>query len=250
MSEWRTLDDETLLARFVATRCPEQRAELVQRFYWIVEHITRRYSNRGEPSDDIAQVASIGLLGALDRYDPAIGRSFPSFAIPTASGEVRRHFRDRTWRVRVPRRIRDLTVQARSVADELRSDLGREPTPAEIADRIGVSEADVAEASKAVSANRLAPTETREHPGEDARVIELRDHHAVSADDSDDRLLLVELVRRLPPRERTIVQLCYLEGLSQEAVAARLEISQPHVSRLLRASVAWLREQMLGVDAG
>ncbi len=250
MRSWLTLDDEQLLEHFVETRCPEQRAELVERYYWIVEHVVRRYSDRGEPSEDIAQVAAIGLLGALDRYDPSVGRSFPSFAIPTASGEVRRHFRDRTWRVRVPRRLRDLSVQVRAVSDELRSDLGREPSMAEVADRLDVAVSEVAEASLAVSANRLTPTDSSGQPGSDGHVIELRDHRAFSSIDSDDRLVLADLVRRLPPRERTIVQLCFLEGLSQEEAATQLGISQPHVSRLLRASVAWLREQMLDAPAG
>lgn len=250
MTSARDLGDDELLAAYAVARSPAQRDELVQRFYWIVEHVTRRYSGRGEPADDIEQVAALGLLGALDRYDPLVGTSFPSFAIPTAMGEVRKHFRDRTWRVQVPRRLKDVAVQIAAVTDELQSDLGREPSQQEVADRLGVSTRDVRDVLSAVTANRPLTTDVRPDGSDAARVIDLRDQLPPIGDEADDRLLLVELVRRLPDRERTIIELCYFRGESQEEVAHRLGISQPHVSRLVRASIAWMREQMVERSEG
>src|SRR5690606_1685513 len=101
---------------------------LVEEYSWIVSYVARRYQGRGEPLDDITQVAALGVVAAVDRFDPDTGSSFPAFAIPTSLGEVRRHFRDKTWRVRVPRRVKDLTVQVTSATEELMSDLGRTPT--------------------------------------------------------------------------------------------------------------------------
>ncbi|MGY6501436.1 MAG: sigma-70 family RNA polymerase sigma factor [Acidimicrobiales bacterium] len=250
MTDRRHLGDDELLALYAADRSPEHRAEIVERFYWIVEHVTRRYQGRGEPADDIAQVAALGLLGALDRYDPSVGTSFPSFAIPTAMGEVRRHFRDRTWRVRVPRRLKDLAVQVNSVTQELRSDLGREPSHHEVADRLGVSAHEVGEVLSAIAANRPAPTDVRDSGTDAPRVIELRDQRAPTADETDERMLLVELVKSLPERERLIIELCYFRDHSQDEVAAQLGISQPHVSRLMRASIAWMRDQLVDRPAG
>jgi RNA polymerase sigma-B factor len=198
--------------------------------YWIVEYVARRYRGRGEPAEDIEQVAAMGVVAAAGRYDPDTGGSFASFAIPTAMGEVRRHFRDRTWRVRVPRGIKDLAVQMGAATEELTGDLGRAPTAAEVADRLGVGVEQVQQAMLATRANSPVDTDAGRDPG-----------HAA---DIDTEMLVAELIATLPERQRAIVWLRFFEDLSQEDIADRLGISQPHVSRLLRASLEQLRGRL------
>ncbi|HSL58174.1 MAG TPA: sigma-70 family RNA polymerase sigma factor [Acidimicrobiales bacterium] len=238
-------DDEAVsarLAEFARTRDQELRTQLVEDYWWIVGYAARRYGGRGEPVDDLMQIAALGLVKALDRYDPASGTSFASFAIPTAIGEVRRHFRDATWRVRVPRRLKDLVVQIGGTIDALTQDLGRPPTHDEIADRIGVGADDVRDALAAGAANRTV------HPGPpgsaDAGVGELA---ALAGDDeetSDARMLVHDGLAVLPERSRRIVYLRFFLGLSQSEIAERTGISQPHVSRLLNAALVQLREHL------
>lgn len=236
-----TDDSEELLASYARTRCPRQQAELVERYWWIVDHVARRYHHRGEPRDDIVQVASLGLLAALERYDPQKGGSFPGFAIPTAMGEVRRHFRDKTWRLRVPRSLKELSVQISRVTGELSADLGRDPSTPEIADRLGVSPRQVDEARSATAANNPIPTDAR---NDGDPYIDLVDDTDFASDAAADVITVLQLLSRLPPRERRIIELCFFNECSQDQVADELGISQPHVSRLLRATLSELRVQM------
>lgn len=239
-------DDEVVaakLAEFARTRDPVLRAELVEAHWWIVGYASRRYGGRGEPVDDLQQIAALGLVKALDRYDPETGTSFASFAIPTAIGEVRRHFRDATWRVRVPRRLKDLVVQIGGAVDALTQDLGRPPTESEIADRIGADPDDVREALAAGAANRTV------HPGPpgsgtDTGMAELAAAEPEHEDGSDVRMLVQDGLAELSERSRRIVYLRFFVGLSQSEIAARTGISQPHVSRLLSAALAELREHL------
>jgi RNA polymerase sigma-B factor len=233
-------DSEELLESYARTRCPRLRAELVERYWWIVDHVARRYQHRGEPREDIVQVAALGLLGALDRYDPTKGGSFPGFAIPTAMGEVRRHFRDKTWRLRVPRSLKDLSVQIGRVTGELANDLGRDPSTREIADRLDVSPRQIDAARSAMAANHPLPTDAR---GDDEGIDPV-DHADVASEDAADIITVLQLIRGLPARERRIIELCFFRERSQDEVAAELGISQPHVSRLLRATLNELRCQM------
>jgi RNA polymerase sigma-B factor len=239
-------DADARLEEYRVTRCPRLKAALVDDYYWIVDYVARRYQGRGEPRDDITQAAAVGLVAALDRYDPASRTPFPSFAIPTALGEVRRHFRDRTWRVRVPRGVKDLSVQVGAVVDELTGDLGRPPSTDEIADRIGVEIAAVEQAHIATAANNPIAADTGEPTGDGGQVIDLREElgDEQARGDVDARLVIGELIEALPERSRRVVWLRFFEDLSQDEIADRLGISQPHVSRLLRASLGQMRRQL------
>lgn len=229
--------------RYRATRDPALREELVRDHWWIVTYVVRRYQGRGEPVDDLQQVAALGLVAAVERFDPEAGSTFPAFAVPTALGEVRRHFRDATWRVRVPRRLKDLSVQVTTAVDELTGDLGRAPTAEELGDRLGVPAGAVLEAREAARAARPLSADATGADDDTVSVLDLRSVREVPEEAaSDDRILVRQLLAELPPRSRRVVVLRYFDGLSQAEVASRVGISQPHVSRLLRHALAELRE--------
>ncbi len=235
--------------RYRRTRDPRLRAELVDEHWWIVTYVVRRYQGKGEPSEDLQQVAALGLVAAIERYDPEAGSTFPAFAIPTALGEVRRHFRDTTWRVRVPRRLKDLTVEIGAATEELTSDLRRAPTADELGDRLGVTAADVREAWSAAAAARPVSADATDRDADDGpTVLDVRASRSLPDQEAlaDDRLLVGQLLGGLSPRSREVVVLRFFHGLSQSEVAARIGVSQPHVSRLLRSALAELREQLDG----
>lgn len=239
-----TPDDR--FVRYRATRDPSLREALVEDHWWIVNHVVRRYQGKGEPNDDLQQVAALGLVAAVERFDPTAGSTFPAFAIPTALGEVRRHFRDATWRVRVPRRVKDLTVQVTSATEELTRDLGRSPSVDELADRLGVAPSAVREAWEATAAARPLSADSAGPDEDGPSVLDVRTvrQSVDELDASDDRLLIRDLLRTLPDRSRHVVVLRYFEGLSQAEVAERIGISQPHVSRLLRTALSELRASL------
>lgn len=231
---------DTELIRWAQTRDPALAAEIAQRHDWLAMHCARKFRDRGEPLDDLTQVARVGLLKALNRFDPDAGAPFTAYATITMIGELRRHFRDTTWGVHVPRRIKDLQTTLRGAVESLTHDLGRPPLPAELATAMQVSEEQVLEALDGAAAYRAdsldAPAgvggtslgtrlEGQGPPGELA--VEIR-----------------ELLSRLPDRERRIIELRFLLGWSQSEIADDLGISQVHVSRLLRASLATLRSNL------
>lgn len=217
------------------------RNELIEDHRWVAVHCARRFDHRGEPLDDLIQVGQLGLLKAVQRFDPEVGVSFASYAIPTVMGELRRHFRDATWAIKVPRRVKDLHVDLANAVDFLSGENGRPPTPAEIAEHLGVSVDDILEAIEAGGAYRTAPLVSA-NDDDDGR----REARALKTDDaflegSDDRLLVRQLLETLPERERQIVELRFYAGLSQSEIAERVGVSQVHVSRLLRSSLAALQ---------
>ncbi len=228
--------------RYAETRDRAIRDELVTAHMGLAEYLARRFTNRGEPLDDLMQVASLGLLKAVDRFDPDRGLEFSTYATPTIVGELKRHFRDKGWAVRVPRRVQELHLRLGTVVGTLSQELGRSPTIPEIASYAKVSEEEVVEAIEAGHAYRFtsldAPT-----GGEDetalANQLGVEDQALV---DSEHRVALSPLIARFPPRERTILHLRFFEGLTQSEIASRLGISQMHVSRLLARSLAQLRE--------
>ena len=224
------------------------RDELVEEHSGFADYLARRFANRGEPIDDLKQVALIGLVKAVERFDPDRGVNFTSFAAPTITGEIKRHFRDRTWSIRVPRGLQELTLEIERCRGELGQELGRSPTLAEIAERANVSEESVIEGLEAASAYRSGSLDAGAS-GDDERP--LAERIAATTDDvtsADDRALVRDLLNELPIRERRIVYFRYFEGLTQSEIAERVGISQMHVSRLLTRSLDELRQRTIDAN--
>lgn len=203
----------------------------------LVHHLAQRFRGRGEPYDDLVQVGTIGLLNAVDRFDPVRG-NFTAFAVPTILGEIRRHFRDRGWAMRVPRRLQDLGRRVSSTRDELTQTLGHSPTVQELAAHLDEDVDMVLEALDSAGVYTMVPLPTTP---EEAHLAPLG-----MVDEGlelvEDRATLRPLLARLPARERTIVALRFIRGMSQSQIAAEVGVSQMHVSRLLARSLAVLRE--------
>ena len=231
--------------RFVTYRRNGERRlrdELVEEHASLAYFLARRFRNRGVDTDDLVQVALVGLLKAVERFDPGRGVQFSTFATPTIQGELKRHFRDRGWAVRVPRRVQELHLHLGRIVAELGQERRQSPTPAEVAERAGVSEEDVLEAMEAGSLFRLAsldkpltddPQDGGAHLGDDDSGFDQVEHRAE----------LDQLLGVLPLRERRIVELRFFEDLTQSEIADRIGISQMHVSRLLTRSLELLRAE-------
>ncbi len=240
--EYDAQDAETLaqFEQYRQTGEPKLRDVLVLKHLWIATRAARRFSERGEPFDDLLQVGSLGLVKAVERFDPAVGSSFMAFAMPTVVGEIRRHFRDHTWSLKVPRRAKDLKGSVTATVSELAQELGRSPRIDEIAERMRIDPEAVLETLEASAAYR---TSTLDLPaGEQPSSLQ----SALASDDADlgtalDRAAIGQLLAELPQRERKIVYLRFFEQLSQSEIAERVGTSQVHVGRLLHASLARLR---------
>ncbi len=208
--------------------------------------LARHYQGRGEPFEDLVQVASIGLIKAIDGYDPARG-PFSHYAGPTVRGEVRKHFRDRGWSVRVPRRLQELKMEMSRAHQTLTHQLGRAPTVVELAGHLGVDDEQVIEGMDLAHAYRPvsldAPVAGQEDGTALGAVLGARDPAVESL---DDRMTLAELVPLLPEREQRILHMRFSGNMTQSQIATDIGISQMHVSRLLAQTLAWLREAMMG----
>jgi RNA polymerase sigma-B factor len=223
------------------------RNELVEAHRWVAVHCARRFSDRGELFEDLMQVALLGVVKSVERYEPERGTAFSTFAIPTVLGELRRHFRDATWPVKVPRRVKDLSVELSGIISQLSHDLGRSPQVEEVASRAGASVEDVLEAIEAGAAYRSAPLPSAGSALEDGYSEERFGSEDPEIGVSEVRVLLRKVVIGLPQRERQILYLRFYEGRTQSEIAAEVGISQVHVSRLLRASLDRLQD-VLGAD--
>jgi RNA polymerase sigma-B factor len=213
----------------------------------VVQHIARRFGGRGEPLEDLEQAGTIGLIGAVDRFDPSRGIDFLSFAIPTITGEIRRHFRDHTWSTRVPRRLKDLQSAINGAVGPLSQELNRAPRPSEIAARLGISTEEVVEGLDAQQAYRSTSLDELVSGGDTALTDTLGAADA-ELDKVEYRQTLAPLLDELPERERTILVLRFFGNMTQTQIADRVGISQMHVSRLLAQTVAGLRRRMLSDD--
>jgi RNA polymerase sigma-B factor len=226
------------------------RDELVTLHLPLVQFLARRFRDRGEPLDDLVQVGTIGLIKAVDRFDPERGVEFATYATPTIVGEIKRHFRDKGWAIRVPRRLQELRLSIGSATAELSQSSGRTPTVAEIAAHLGVSEDDVIEGLEGAQAYA---TSSLDSPiGGDADAPMLADRLG----DEDPGLESIEyreslrpLLAALPSRERRILALRFFHGMTQSEIAEEVGVSQMHVSRLLAKSLATLRAGLLDDDA-
>lgn len=237
-------EERALLRRYRSDRQPAVREELVSRFMPLARRLASRYRGGAEPFDDLIQVASLGLVKAIERFDPDRGTAFSSFAVPTILGELKRHFRDRGWSVHVPREVQERIVLVERAMTELPTRLGRPPSVAEIAERLECEPEDVLEAMHAAQT-----------------------HHAISLDaassiDADDAAPLGERIGESDPsfeaieygeaieramvdvsnRDRMVLHLRFVEDLTQSEIAERVGVSQMHVSRILRATLEKLRE--------
>ena len=231
---------ETHLA-FALTRTRALRNELMEAHAGLARQLAARFAGRGETLEDLHQVAQIGLLKAVERYDPSRGTSFATFATPTIVGELKRHFRDRVWPVRVPRSLQDLYLRCRDSAELLRHETGRSPTCEQIAEHLGTAADEVREALAAGASFRTVPMAA---PADEAPAAP---PPAVSDEDKmrrvEDRLVLGDIVAQLPVLERQVVVLRVFDNLTQSEIAERVGVSQVQVSRLLARVTRRLRER-------
>lgn len=235
-----------LLREYREHHQPAVRDQLVELNSDLVHYIARRFANRGEALEDIEQVGFLGLINAIERFDPSLENEFSTFATPTIMGEIRRYFRDRSWAVRVPRRLQENLLRVNAASQQLNSELGRSPTITEIGERVGLEPEDVLAALEVSPAQHAVSLEGSPGGASDDPTT-LGDR--LGAEDSNlDRVemrsLLEQAMAHLNPREREIMALRFVEELPQTEVAKRLGISQMHVSRLQRAAVEHLRREM------
>jgi RNA polymerase sigma-B factor len=249
------LSDEELLAR--CRELPADSAEratarevLVRRYGPVVRGCIRQYRASPEPTEDLMQVGYVGLMKAINNFDPAFGRGLRAYAVPCISGEVKRHFRDKRWQLRVTRPVQELLLEMRGAAEDLTGELGRHPTEAELARRLGVTEEELREARQAgenfTALSLDAPMQGHDDPGELGSLLGEEDPAVGQAVD-------MEAVTRhwdeLPRREQRILILRFYGNMTQDEIARRLGISQMHVSRLLARALAQLRDRLLNDTA-
>jgi len=238
-------EEDQLFERWRQEGDRDARETLVRRFMPLARSLARRYDRSSEPFDDLLQVASMGLLKALDRFDPGRGHSFPSFAVPTIMGEVRRHFRDNSWSVKVPRRLKELHLRLGAATGDLSQRLGRAPTATELAAELDMDRDEVIEGLVAGSSYNTLSIDSGGSGSEDAPAIaDTLGDVDTGLDQIDNRESLRPLLAALPERERTVLLLRFFESLTQTQIAERVGISQMHVSRLLAKSLARLRDEL------
>lgn len=218
------------------------RDRIVERCLPLASHIARRFEGRGEARDDLVQVARVGLVNAVIRYDVDTGSDFLSFAVPTIMGEVRRYFRDNSWSLKVPRRLKELHLRLGTATSELSQRLGRAPTASELAAELGMDRNEVVEGLVAGSSfNTLSIDGTA---GQAPSIAETLGGADAGLDRIENREALRPLLAALPERERAVLVLRFFDSLTQTQIAERMGISQMHVSRLLARSLARLRDQL------
>lgn len=222
------------------------REELVEAHLPLVEYLARRFRNRGEPLDDLIQVATIGLIKSVDRFDLERGVEFSTYATPTIVGEIKRHFRDKGWAIRVPRRLQELKLSLTKATSELSQRNGRSPTVAELAQHLGMTEEEILEGLESANAYSAVSLDAPDGGDDDSPAV------ADSLGMMDDALEGVEyreslkpLLEQLPPREKKILMLRFFGNMTQSQIAGELGISQMHVSRLLARTLAQLRTRLL-----
>lgn len=243
-------DDVTTLFEELAAAAPESgrraalRTELINRCIPLADHIARKFSGRGEPFDDLTQVARVGLVHAVDRFDISRGSNFLSFAVPTIMGEVRRYFRDNTWAMRVPRRVKETHLRIGSAIDALSQQLGRSPTAKEIAAALEIDADEVTQA--VIAGNAYQPSSIDAvSVGRDteASLLDTLGEEESQFDRVEEYVAIRPLLAGLPERERRILTMRFFESMTQTQIAQQMGISQMHVSRILSKTLARLREQ-------
>ena len=238
----RAREDLRLFRAWVDHGDRRARARLIERFLPLARALARRYERGSEPLEDLVQVASVALVKAIDRYDPARGYAFSSFAVPTIAGELKRHFRDQTWMVRPPRGIQEVTLRVEGALARLSQQLDRSPTTSELAEAVGVSDEEILEAMQARSARGALSLHAPQ--GEPGDAMSLED--TLGAEDPDieraeQRAELDRLLTEVSPRAREMLRMRFEEDMTQAEIGAAIGISQMQVSRILRQTIAQLR---------
>jgi RNA polymerase sigma-B factor len=245
----RTLFAELAEAEPESAERSRVRDQLVEMHLPLVEYLARRFRNRGEPLDDLIQVATIGLIKSVDRFDLERGVEFSTYATPTIVGEIKRHFRDKGWAIRVPRRLQELKLSLTKATSELSQKLGRSPTVAELATHLGMTEEEVLEGLESANAYSAVSLDAPDGGDEDApAVADTLGVEDESLEGVEYRESLKPLLDQLPPREKRILLLRFFGNMTQSQIAADLGISQMHVSRLLARTLAQLRAGLLADD--
>jgi RNA polymerase sigma-B factor len=240
----RARSDRRLFSRYVDQRDPLDRDAIVERFLPLARQLAARYQRPEEPFDDVFQVACFALVKAVDRFDVERGVAFSSYAVPTITGEIKRHFRDRAWSVRVPRDLQELALRVERVVGDLTRELGRQPSVDEVARAIDIEPEDVLEAMQAATAYRATSLDTPRAGGDDEPGAVLGDtvgHVEDGYHRAEQRALLRDLLRSLTQREREVVRLRFEDDLTQAEIGALVGVSQMQVSRVLRQAIAKLR---------
>jgi len=242
---------EVLFVRYARTRDTHLRDRLVAMHHNLVRYLAGKFANRGEPLEDLVQVGTIGLINAVDRFDAGRGTKFSTYATPTIVGEIRRYFRDKAWSLKVPRRLQELNQAAAKAQEELGSQLGRPPTIAEVAKRIGASEEETLEAIEMGNAYDTVSLDSKVLHDSDSAPLSLAEF--VGAEDESLQNLqsygdLDQALESLEPRERAIIIHRFFRDLSQAEVAKQLNISQMHVSRLQNRALSQLK-RLMAADA-
>jgi RNA polymerase sigma-B factor len=230
------LDERALLRRFAETGSAEIREELVRRFMPLARSLALRYRRRSESIDDLVGVANLGLVKAIDGYDPDHGTPFTAYAVPTILGELRRHFRDHVWNVRLPRGLQELTMKVEEATNELTEELGRYPTTAQIAERLGISTEDVLEALEAAHARRTMSLDAPRLAEEEATPTVETIGRAEAGYDRVEADLVAEKAG-LDRREWEVLRLRFVDELTQREIGHRLGVSQMQISRISRRAL-------------
>ena len=245
-SAWDKEKTRELFRRFKEEGDMDAREKLVMSHLNLVRFIANKFKNRGEPIDDLIQVGYLGLLKAIDRFDPSRGLEFTTFATPTIMGEIKRHFRDKGWSVRVPRRLQELSAKVNQATDTLTSQLQRSPTIAEIADYLDATVDEVLEAMESSSAYSSVSLEAPSGADDDDTPSVI-DRYATEDSDlafTDDRIIIEEALASFSPRERDVIEMRFLKGMTQIEIAENLGISQVQVSRLLRRTLKKIQDKI------
>jgi len=245
------IDDKILLKRYYEQGDLQARERLIEQYMSLVRSLARRYAYRGEQLEDLVQIGAIGLIKAIDRFDVSRGVELTTYATPNIIGEIKRHFRDKGWSVRVPRGLQELNVQLSRLVEQLTVQLGRSPTIPELAKAAGAQEEEVLEALESGRAYSSLSLSSGGGDGED----ELDPLESIGTIEhqyevSEDRAVLAPGFRALDERERKILQLRFFDGLTQSQIAQQVGISQMHVSRLIRRSLEKIRAEIAADETG
>ena len=239
----RGRDDLRLFRAWVDGGDRQARAQLIERFLPLARSLARRYERGSEPLEDLVQVASVALVKAIDRYDPARGYAFSSFAVPTIAGELKRHFRDQTWMVRPPRGIQEVTLRVEGALARLTQELDRSPTTSELAVAVGVGDEEILEAMQARSARgALSLHAPQGEPGDAMMLQDTLGAEDPDIESAEQSAQLERLMTDVSPRAREMLRMRFEEDMTQAEIGAAIGISQMQVSRILRQTIAQLRE--------